>query len=154
MEVRSFKKEGLNKLFRNPSKSVKMLFFIATLFIAIWSASIAGQAPDNSTAGNVALWLGFGTVPLMLLPFANEAKRKIRTQVVLCTIFSFVMLLSFVVGYESVNSGGAGLGWFDAVMFFFIGAVMVFPMLLFSAVWVGIIKLLEHYRLVPSFLRT
>ena len=98
MEVRSFKKEGLNKLFRNPSKSVKMLFFIATLFIAIWSASIAGQAPDNSTAGNVALWLGFGTVPLILLPFANEAKRKIRTQVVLCTIFSFVMLLSFVVG--------------------------------------------------------
>lgn len=140
------------ELLRNPTRSFKIFYLGAIAFVALSFGVIDGQGSDNSSFASVAvIWLGYALLPFVILPFAVQSG-KIRTQVYLCFVVSVLITTGFMFGYNSVNEGQS-VHWYDPLVIFFFALTLLFPMLIFSAIWYGIVKLLEHYRLVPSFLR-
>ena len=141
------------EILRNPSRPLKIFYLAMTAFIAVWAGTIAGQVPeDNSKLGLATLWLTYGLLPLLILPFAVELK-SVKVHVVLCLAASFLIILGYMLGFNSVNETEPRT-WYEPLIMLGFTVVMVVPMLVFSAVYYGAVKLVEHFRLVPTFLRT
>ena len=137
----------------HPSRQLKLFYLAMTAFFAFWAGTIAGQAPDNNTAAGIAsLWLGYVLVPIMAVAFASESRRPVLTQVILCFFGSMLIMGGYVVGYDSVNSSPP-MQWYEPIIFIVFSAIMVFPMLIITAVYVGLSKLAGRLGLIPTFLR-
>jgi len=138
---------------RYPSRQLKLFYLAMTAFFAIWAGSIAGQAPDsNTTAGFTAMWLGYITVPIIVVAFAAESRRPILTQVILCFFGSMLIMAGYWIGYDSVNASPP-MQWYEPIIFVVFSAIMVFPMLVFAGIYVGLSKLARRFGLIPTFLR-
>lgn len=152
----SLKKEGPNKLIetlRKPPRALKVYYLFLAAFFAVWAGTIGGQAPDNNTATGIAsLWLGYAFVPVIALAFATESRRPIFTQITLCFLGSMLIMAGWVIGYDSVHDSPP-MAWYEPIIFVVFATLMVFPMLVFTGIYLGISRLAGHFGLIPTFLR-
>lgn len=151
----SLKKEGPNKLIetlRKPPRALKVYYLFLAAFFAVWAGTIGGQAPDNTVVGILSVWLGYAFVPVIALAFATESRRPVFTQITLCFIGSMLIMAGWIVGYDSVNESAPTV-WYEPIIFVAFAALMVFPMLVFTGIYLGISRLAGHFGLIPTFLR-